>query len=49
MRKDKPLLSVELDDAARTLGMEMLLTQYQMLDARAPDFQSQLERAIRNL
>ena len=46
---DKPLLSVKLDDATLTHGMEMLLTQYQMLDARAPDFEDQLDRAIRNL
>ncbi len=46
---DKPLLSVKLDDATLTHGMEMLLTQYQMLDARAPNFEDQLDRAIRNL
>jgi len=46
---DKPLLSIKLEDAALTHGMEMLLTQYQMLDARASDFEIQLDQAIRSL
>jgi TIR domain len=46
---DKPLLSIRLEDAVLAHGMEMLLTQYQMLDAKAPDFEIQLDWAIQNL
>jgi len=46
---DKPLLSVKLEAAALGDGMNMLLTQYQMVDAAAADFDAQLHRAIRYL
>lgn len=42
----KPLLSIKLEDAELTHGMEMLLTQYQMVNSGAPDFHEELERAI---
>jgi hypothetical protein len=42
----KPLLCVTLEDAQLTHGMDMLLSQYQMVNSRAPDFQDELERAI---
>ena len=43
---DKPILSVKLEDASLSGGMGMLLTQYQMIDARGGDFTAQLRRAI---
>lgn len=46
---DKPLLSVKLEEAALGDGMNMLLTQYQMVDAAAADFDPQLRRAIHYL
>jgi len=42
----KPLLCVKLEEAEFTHGMEMLLNQYQMVNAKAPDFHDELERAI---
>jgi hypothetical protein len=42
----KPLLCVTLEDAQLAHGMDMLLSQYQMLNCKAPDFQDELERAI---
>ncbi len=44
---DKPILSVKLEEAQLTHGMNMLLTQYQMLDRALADFHEQLQKAIR--
>jgi hypothetical protein len=46
---DRPILSVLLEDAALGHGLRMLLTQYQMLDARAHDFAVQLKDAVAHL
>jgi hypothetical protein len=46
---DRPILSVLLEDAALGHGLHMLLTQYQMLDARAHDFAVQLKGAVAHL
>ncbi len=43
---DKPILSVKLEEASLTHGMNMLLTQYQMLDRALSDFHTQLQTAI---
>jgi len=41
-----PVITVALEDAPLKHGMRMLLTQYQMLDAGAPDFSGRLQRAV---
>ena len=46
---DLPILSVLLEDATLGHGLRMLLTQYQMLDARAHDFGSRLKYAVAHL
>lgn len=47
--RDTPVLSVVLEDTQLAHGMNMLLTQYQMLDVRASDFGARLEHALRGL
>jgi hypothetical protein len=47
--RDTPLLSVLLEDTSLGDGMGMLLTQYQMLDARTPDFQKRLRHTVQRL
>jgi hypothetical protein len=47
--KDTPLLSVVLEDTPLNQGMDMLLTQYQMLDVRAVDFARRLQHALRGI
>jgi len=42
----KPLLCVKLEDTELTRGMDMLLSQYQMVNAKASDFHDELVRAI---
>jgi hypothetical protein len=42
----KPLLTVRLADTTLSHGLAMLLTQYQMLDARHPDFVHALKAAV---
>jgi hypothetical protein len=42
----KPIISVKLEDAILEHGMNMLLTQYQMIDKMASDFDPQLDKAI---
>lgn len=44
---NKPILSVRLEPAELTHGLEMLLTQYQMVDASAENFAAEMERALR--
>lgn len=44
---NKPILSVRLEPAELTHGLEMLLTQYQMVDAGAADFAGEIERALK--
>jgi hypothetical protein len=46
---DTPILCVLLDPTPLTDGMGMLLSQYQMLDARAADFPTQMRRALDHL
>jgi TIR domain-containing protein len=46
---DKQILCVQLEDTELTHGLAMLLTQYQVLDATASDFRSELNRALRSL
>ena len=46
---NKPILSLQLEPARLGHGLEMLLTQYQIIDTGAPDFAEQLERALRFL
>ncbi len=46
---NKPILSLQLEPAHLGHGLEMLLTQYQIIDTDARDFPSQLERALRFL
>jgi hypothetical protein len=43
---NKPLVSIQLEDVHLSEGMGMLLTQYQMIDARAADFPTRLMTAI---
>lgn len=43
---NKPIVSVKLEEANLTYGMGMLLTQYQMINRKAGDFEIQLQRAI---
>lgn len=43
---DTPIVTVMLEEASLAHGLRMLLTQYQMIDARAPDFSRQLARAL---
>jgi len=43
---DKPLLTVRLEAAELTDGMDMLLGRYQMLDAAAGDFLGELRRSV---
>lgn len=42
---NKPILSIVLEDTRLSGGMNMLLTQYQMLNGGAPDFNRQLRDA----
>ncbi len=42
---NKPILSIVLEDTQLSGGMHMLLTQYQMLNRGAPDFERQLREA----
>ena len=44
---NKPILSVRLEPAELTHGLEMLLTQYQIVDATADNFAGEMERALR--
>ena len=44
---DKPILSVKLEQVTLAHGLYMLLQQYQMLDATASDFSSEIRRALR--
>jgi amino acid transporter len=44
---DKPILSVKLEQVTLAHGLYMLLQQYQMLDATAGDFSSEIRRALR--
>ena len=46
---DTPVLSVLLEDTTFRHGMQMLLTQYQMLDARSPDFDTRLRQSLAQL
>jgi len=46
---DVPVLNVMLEDVTLTHGLRMLLTQYQMLDSRAPDFALRLTTAIKHV
>ena len=46
---NKPILSLQLEPVHLGHGLEMLLTQYQIIDTGAPDFAGQLERALRFL
>jgi hypothetical protein len=43
---DTPIVTVLLEEASLSYGLRMLLTQYQMIDARATDFPTQLARAL---
>lgn len=45
----KPILSVRLEPAELAHGLEMLLTQYQMVDASNRDFAGEIERALKYL
>jgi hypothetical protein len=45
---DTPIICVMLEEADLVQGMRMLLTQYQMLDARAGDFDDRLMASIRH-
>jgi len=47
--KDTPLLPILLEDTTFAHGMEMLLTQYQMLDARDAGFDARLGQAVSRL
>jgi amino acid transporter len=44
---DKPILSVKLERVTLAHGLYMLLQQYQMLDATASDFASEIRSALR--
>lgn len=46
---NKPILSVRLEPAELAHGLEMLLTQYQMVDADHPDLAGEIERALKYL
>ena len=45
----KPILSVKLEPAELGHGLEMLLTQYQMVDASNQDFTGEIERSLKYL
>jgi hypothetical protein len=45
-RLEKPLIPIKLEDTVLSEGMDILLTQYQMLDPAAPDFARELDRAL---
>lgn len=45
----KPILSVKLEPVELAHGLEMLLTQYQMVDAGNQDFTREIERALKYL
>lgn len=45
----KPILSVKLEPAEFGHGLEMLLTQYQMVDASNQDFTGEIERSLKYL
>ena len=44
---DKPILSVKLEQVTLADWLYMLLHQYQMLDATASDFASEIRNALR--
>jgi hypothetical protein len=46
---DRPVLAIVLEDVRLGHGLQMMMTQYQMLDARAADFQPRLRQAVRSL
>ena len=46
-KNDPPILSVKLEQVTLAHGLYMLLQQYQMLDATAGDFSSEIRRALR--
>ena len=48
-RLDKPLLSVLLEPVELIQGMDMLLTQFQMIDATQKDFFEILQRSLDNI
>ena len=45
----KPMLSIIIEDADLTHGLNMLLTQYQMINIQSKDFYSELEHSIKYL
>jgi hypothetical protein len=45
----KPILSVKLEPVELAHGLEMLLTQYQMVDAANQDFSDEIERSLKYL
>lgn len=44
---NKPILSLRLEPAELGYGLQMLLTQYQMIDSGAEDFAGEIERALK--
>lgn len=46
-RMQKPIVTIRLEEAALRHGLDMLLSQYQMIEASSGDFAHELERAIR--
>jgi len=46
---NKPILSIRIEPVELAHGLEMLLTQYQMVDASAQDFSGEIKRALQYL
>jgi hypothetical protein len=42
----RPVLGILLEDVKLRYGLEMMMTQYQMLDVRAANFESRLREAV---
>ena len=48
-QQNKPILCVKLENAELGHGLDMLLTQYQMVDAATQNFSGEIERALKYL
>lgn len=44
--ENKPILAIKLEEAELKYGLKMLLSQYQIIDARKPAFPVELRKAI---
>jgi hypothetical protein len=46
---DRPVPGILLEDVEQRYGLQMMMTQYQMLDIRTRDFRDRLRQAVRRM